>query len=155
MHFGGGTTWTGTFNGDYNIWQESEGHASTNAGESNSLYSQDFSTGMFANYASQDYKVLSSLAPQNDVADATYAPADDYLDVARPQGNADDIGPYEFLADDGQPPQPSPLTWATEPYAVGETSIVPNLVFSIGCYPLDQSLCALGPGRFAQNGCLW
>ena len=95
---GGITTQSGTITSDYNIWQNSSGHGTTLAGEGNGLYSQDFSTGFFTNYASQDYTTLDGDAPQVDIGDATYAPADDFIGTSRPQGAADDAGAYEFIA---------------------------------------------------------
>lgn len=82
---------------DYNIWPRAEGHANTIAGEANSLYSQDFSTGFFTDYANQIYAPLTDSAPQVDIGDNGNAPADDFAGVSRPQNVTVDIGPYEAV----------------------------------------------------------
>lgn len=94
---GGITTQSGTVTSDYNIWQNASVHASTIAGEANALYSQDFSTGFFTNYASQIFTTLNVSSPQVDIGDATFAPADDFIGTSRPQNTIDDIGPYELI----------------------------------------------------------
>ncbi len=49
---------------------------------------------LFADTGSDDYTLQDS-SPAIDTASSTYAPVDDFNDLSRPQGQADDMGAYE------------------------------------------------------------
>jgi len=78
----------------------------------------------FVNYSTFDMHTVDGNSPQVDVGSGSEAPDDDIEGTSRPQGSYYDIGAYEYVSGgDTTPPSPNPMTWATEPYSTGTTSI--------------------------------
>jgi hypothetical protein len=79
----------------HNIWSDAEGDLPSGMqSDSDSFYNQNFSSGMFTDYANQDFTIVAG-SPAINAGDSTYTPSDDYAGTARV---GDDIGAYEYAA---------------------------------------------------------